>query len=483
MTVRRTPLGALVVLSLVLSACSGGSSPSPSGGASAPPASAGGSAGASASAGSSAAASAPASMTASGTLNVLAFGCTQGDDIAKNRIAKFKDDYPDVDLKCTEGDFDPQQFLTAVRSGNPPDLVYMGRNVLGTYAANQALQPLDDCVSKAGIDMNNFRQAAVQQVTIDGKVYGIPEFFNTRIILINNKVAQDAGVSPDDIDMGNWDALKAANDKLFTKEGGDLKVLGFDPKLPEFLPLWAKINGADMLSADGKTSNLDDPKIAEALTFAVSLITAQAKPSEFFAARDAVSKDFFGKENPMATDKIAAWPMEQWYLNVLAENSPDVDMTVKAPTTRDGQPVSYSDGNVWGVPTGAKNMDAACAFMADMTSTDTWAFAAQKRADARKADGKPCGGTYTANKAADDKIFSEICAAVPSSNPVFDKAIQTVLQLQDVAFALPPTPAADAFDKAWKDAVNRVMNEGADPTQALQQADEQAQGEIDSAGS
>jgi hypothetical protein len=74
MTVRRTPLGALVVLSLVLSACSGGSSPSPSGGASAPPASAGGSAGASASAGGSAAASAPASMTASGTLNDLAFG-------------------------------------------------------------------------------------------------------------------------------------------------------------------------------------------------------------------------------------------------------------------------------------------------------------------------------------------------------------------------------------------------------------------------
>ncbi len=422
-------------------------------------------------------------MSASGDLSVLAFGCTQGDDIAKNRIAKVKKDYPDINLKCTEGDFDAQQFLTAVRGGNPPDLVYLSRDTMGTYMANGALQPLDDCVSKAGIDMSNFRQAAVQAVTFDGKVWGIPEFFNTRVLLINNKVAQAAGVNVDDIDMGKWDALKAANDKLFKKTNGKLSILGFDPKLPEFLPLWAKINGADLLSADGKTAQLNDPKVAQALQFATSLITAQAKPSDFFAARDAVSKDFFGATNPMKTGKIAAWPMEQWYLNVLADSSPDVDMTVKAITNTSGQPVTYADGQAWGIPTGAKNVDAACAFAADMVSTDTWTYAAQKRADDRKASNKPCGGTYTANKAADDKIFNEICKAVPSPNPVFDQAIQTVLQNQDAAFALPATPAAEAFKKDWTDAVNKVLNEGADPTQALNDAQQQAQSDIDSAGS
>ena len=123
-------------------------------------------------------------------------------------------------------------------------------------------------ISKAGIDMNNFRQAAVSAVTYNNQVWGIPEFFNTRVVLINNKLAKADGVSPDQIDMGNWDNLKAANDKLFKKEGGKLTVLGFDPKLPEFLPLWAKINGADLISADGKKAQLDDPKVAEALQFA-----------------------------------------------------------------------------------------------------------------------------------------------------------------------------------------------------------------------
>jgi len=185
----------------------------------------------------------------------------------------------------------------------------------------------------------------------------------------------------------------------------------------------------------------------------------------------------------MATNKIAAWPMEQWYLNVLAQNSPKVDITVKAPTDRQGQPTTYADGQAWGIPEGAKNVDAACAFAADMVATDTWAFAAQKRADTAKAAGKPCGGTYTANKAADDKIFNDICKAVPSPNPEFDQAIQTVLQNQDNAFAIPPTAAAEAFKKDWTDAVNKVLNEGADPAQALQQANSQAQSDIDSAGS
>ena len=111
--------------------------------------------------------------------------------------------------------------------------------------------------------MSNFREAAVTQVTFDGKVYGVPEFFNVVVIVINNDVAEEAGVDPATLDMSDWDALKTANEKMLKKEGSNITRLGFDPKLPEFLPLWAKINGVDILSADGKTSNLDDPKVAD----------------------------------------------------------------------------------------------------------------------------------------------------------------------------------------------------------------------------
>ncbi|MFL5750259.1 MAG: extracellular solute-binding protein [Chloroflexota bacterium] len=480
LTRRSSSVAALVALALVVAACSSGATPNPSTSAAAPssaasPAStaaASGSAGAPASAG---------AMQATGDLNVMGFDCTQGDDIATNRIAALKAKYPDLNLKCTEGGLDDQQFLTAVRSGSPPDIIYMDRGKIGAFAAQGAIQPMDDCVQKAGIDMSNFRDAAVKQVTFNNQVFGIPEFFNVVVVVTNNKVLQEAGVTPDQIDTSNWDGLKSANTKLLKKDGNKISRIGFDPKLPEFLPLWAKINGADLLSEDGKTSNLDDPKVAEALTFGRDLIQAHGSAADFFAARDALSADFFGAGNPIATGVLGSFPIEQFFLNVMAANSPDVDITVAAPKGKDGQDLTYATGLTWAVPMGSKNPDAACAMAALMTSTDTWIDVSQKRADARKGENKPYTGTYTGNKAADDKIFSEIVDL--SAMPAFDAAVKATIAVSDKAFAIPTTGASVDFENTWREAVNRVLNEGADPAQALQEADQTAQDALDTAGS
>ena len=52
-------------------------------------------------------------------------------------------------------------------------------------------------------------------------------------------------------------------------------AIGFDPKIPEFFILWANANGAQLLSADGKKANLNDPKAVEALAYTKSLIDEQ----------------------------------------------------------------------------------------------------------------------------------------------------------------------------------------------------------------
>ncbi len=426
---------------------------------------------------------APASMApieASGELNVMGFGCREGDDIAKNRIAVFEEKYGDVELSCVEGGLDDQQFLTAVQSGNPPDLIYMDRNKIGTFASQGAIQPMADCISKAGIDMANFRDAAVTQVTLDGEIYGIPEFFNVVVIVINNEVASDVGVDPQTLDMSNWDVLADANEKMKSTGGNEITRLGFDPKLPEFLPLWAKINGVEILSADGKTSNLEDPKVAEALTFARDLILAHGTAPQFFAAREALSPDFFGAGNPIAGGVLGAFPIEVFFLNVMAGNSPDVDITVLAPKTKDGQSVTLVNGLTWAIPEGAENPDAACAMAATMTDAETFITAAEARKALRDEAGQPFTGTYTGNRAADEEIFSNVVDL--SDLPQFDAAVQAAIGVSDAAYAIPPTAASVAFEAAWRDAVNRVLNEGADPAEALAEADEAAQAELDAGG-
>ncbi len=471
MTYRRSALALPVMLALVLAACGPGATGSPGTGTQAPQ-----SPGASGPAGSP---SAP-DLEASGTLNVMGFGCREGDDIATSRIELLEETYPDLELSCVEGGLDDQQFLTAVQSGNPPDLIYMDRNKVGTFASQGAIQPVDECYTRAAIDQSNIREAALAQVTFDGQLYGIPEFFNTVNVVINNAIAEEAGVDPTTLHMGDWEAITAANEAMLTKEGDNITRLGFDPKLPEFLPLWSKINGVDILSEDGTTSNLDDPKVAEALTFGRDLIQAHGTAGDFFAAREALSPDFFGAGNPIAGGVLGAFPIEVFFLNVMAGNSPDVDITVLAPMTRDGQPVTFATGLTWAIPEGAANADGACAMAAQMVSHDSWITSAENRAELRAADNVPYTGTYTGYVSADEEIFGEIVDL--SAMPAFQEAVETAIGAADSAFAIPQTGASVAFETAWRDAVNRVLNEGADPAEALAEADAAAQAELDAGG-
>jgi multiple sugar transport system substrate-binding protein len=415
------------------------------------------------------------SGSVSGTLTT--FGFSLPDEIATTRVDTFKKAYPQVQVKITEGGFDEQQFLSAVASGAPPDLIYLDRETIGTYAARQAIQPLDDCVSKASIDMSQYRPAAVQQVTVDGKVYGIPEFYSVRVMMINNKAVKEAGLSPADVDTSDWSKLAAMAGKLTATRGGKLQRIGFDPKIPEFLPLWVKANGGAMLSDDGKKAQLNDPKVIEALTTTAGIVQADGGWNKLKGLRD--SFDFFGAKNQFAKDQLGAFPMEDWYLNVLAEASPDVDISVTPFKDRQGNPLTFVTGSAWAIPKGAKNPDAACRFAKTMTEASTWVAAAKARAAARAKKKLPFTGLYSGNKVADEQVFGQVYK--PSGDAKFDDAVQTVLGVQDVAFATPPSPAGAEFQKAWQDAVNRVLTGQMEPAAALERAQREAQAALDRA--
>jgi multiple sugar transport system substrate-binding protein len=245
----------------------------------------------------------------SGELDLMGFGL--GDEIATVRADYAQAQIPNVTVNFIEGGFDAQQFLTSVASGTPPDLVYIDRQTLGTYAANGTFMPLADCIANQGIDMSQYREVAVNQVTIDGEIYGIPEFFNNLMLIINTAALENAGLTLDDIDTSNWEQLAELNTALTVGTGNDLTRIGFDPKLPEFLPLWVRANGGMMLSEDGRTAMLNSPEVVEALTFAVSLLDTEGGWAPFKAFRD--TWDFFGGNNQVVADQIGVWPMEQWY--------------------------------------------------------------------------------------------------------------------------------------------------------------------------
>jgi multiple sugar transport system substrate-binding protein len=348
--------------------------------------------------------------------------------------------------------------------------------VVGTYAARGAIAPLDDCLEQQDVDMSAFRGPAADQVSVDGSVYGLPEFFAVRVVIADTDALGQAGLTLDQVATGDWDAITAANQALSQREGPALQRVGYDPRLPETLPLWSAANGGALLSDDGRTAQLDSPEVVEALESTAALVEAAGGWSAVSAFRD--SWDFFGEQNQYATDQVGAMPMENWYVNQLSEVG-TAGWAVAPFLDREGEPLTWATGQAWAVPEGAENPDEACEFAATMTAADTWVTAATARAQALRDEGSEYTGPFTGNVEADERIFSEVYE--PVQDPALDAAIETVIDLQDDARSMPPSPAAAEVKDAYQDAVVRVLNGEQDAATSLAQAQEAAQRAIDEA--
>jgi multiple sugar transport system substrate-binding protein len=406
--------------------------------------------------------------TPTGTLSIMGFGGE--DEVGQSRIKAFKDSAPDVTVRQNKGEFDAQQFLTALASGNPPDLVYMNRNLIGTYAAQGAIQPLTDCIDGRDIDTGQYREAAVRSVTFKDAVYGIPEFYIVTVNLVDAKTLAGANLPVDAVQTADWPALEQTAAKLYKASGGKLQRIGYDPKLPDSFPLWALVNGAELVKEDG-APNLADPKAVEALDFALKLVKNQGGWTRFKAYRD--SFDIFGDQNPLTKGTITAFPMENWYVNVLLDSrEAGLKLGATPVTNREGEQVSTLGGQAWAIPKGAKNAKAACAWAQTMTATDTWMKAAEARGAKIAQDKGFFTGLFTANTAADEQIRDQYLKDAP--DPGFDQAIKAFYATLDKATALNPSPAGAEIDAAWKSAVARALD-GQSAKQALEQAQKEAQ--------
>ena len=414
--------------------------------------------------------------TASHSLNI--YGLGGRDDVAQGRldIANALIRSLGHSVNNPVAGFNDQAFLARLAARDIPDLVHMGRGSIGTYAARGALIPLANCIAAEKIDRSAYRKAALSEVTYKGQLYGLPEFTNQITIVVNNDAAQKAGVNVADLQTTNWKRLKAANKKLLKIENGRLTRIGFDPKIPEFFPLWVKWFGKDLISKDGLRAQLNSREAVAALAFTVGLINDHGGWNRFKAFRD--TWDFFGRNNMIASDQLGAFPIESFYYNVLAEGAP-VNITAKYFTNRKGGPITMISGNAWAIPRGSKNPGLACKYIKAMQSVESWKAVAKARFDLRKRQGRAFTGLYTANTKADVAIYEDIYQKM--GNKDFDDAVSLLVRAPRYAFAIPLSPASAEFRQAWIDAINRVLEGRQTPRQALDQAQREAQAAINKA--
>src|SRR5919204_5601443 len=137
--VRRSALfGGAVVAAPIIAACQPGGAPGTSPGAS--------------------------GSAAAGKVTIRVWGFGLDDARAKARLAEFQKANPNIDVQPVGGTLNTQQLLTAVASGDPPEVIQTDRTQVGSWAGRNAIDSLGDLIDKDKFDMAQFYPATVDQV-------------------------------------------------------------------------------------------------------------------------------------------------------------------------------------------------------------------------------------------------------------------------------------------------------------------------------
>jgi multiple sugar transport system substrate-binding protein len=409
--------------------------------------------------------------SASGTVRVWGYGLD--DARAQARLAEFNRQYPNVTVEAVGGELNTQQLLTAVASGDPPEVINVDRVQTGSWAGRGALQPIDDLVQRDGFDLNQFYPFTVEQVQYNGQLYGIPQFVNVDLIFMNGDVLEEAGVDPASVDPGNWEAMQALGEQLHQMDGNTLTRTGFDTKVQDGrLWLWSWANGVNLVEQDGRTMNFNHPKVVETLTWARDTVNRQG--GEQARAAFAQAQNFFSAQNPVLIGQTAITVFEQWLIGVMKVN-PQANFAAILPRVRNSQEnLTDATGSAFAIPRGvqADRRDAAWSFIKGMTSREAWL--AGERATFQDAESKqePFTPTITGNQAVDNEAWTSIYTGI---SPSYDATVRLFPEALQSARARYSGPVASQIREAMTAQVNDALQGAKEPQAALDELQQQAQ--------
>ncbi|MEH0108931.1 extracellular solute-binding protein [Tersicoccus sp. MR15.9] len=405
--------------------------------------------------------------SASGTLNAWAFD--NADDVGKARLAYAQSQLGGVQVKLDQTSFDSQKFTTRAASGDLPDVVQMDRALIGTYAAQGLIKPLDQCYAAHDVDASKqFYPSVTDSVKYKNQLWAVPQFYQPAAIITNTRVLDQAGVKADQLDTSKPDQLVAAAKSMYQASGGTPMRLGFDPVATGQPELWLLASGGRLMDESGKPA-LDDPKNVTAIETLKKISDAQGGHAKIKSFSDAF--DTFGKNNQYVKDQVGAQANAQWYLNVLSPYVDQEKISAVPFKGADGKPITYAGGSAFVIPAGAKNPDAACAWALSLVSQQSWDAAAKARsATLAKTPGAINTGLFTGSPAADTEIRQKYVKA--SGNAGFDQAISTFYDIVSSGKSIGVSPAGEAIKNELKNAITAALLGQKQPQQAL--ADAQA---------
>jgi multiple sugar transport system substrate-binding protein len=326
-----------------------------------------------------------------------------GEARARELAEKFMAANPGISIKMevTVADGLPQRVLTALQSGTPPDIIEVQHGWVNGYAQNELIVPLDDTIQ----EREDYTPAALQYVTWQEKLWGIPYRIETHGVLYNKAHYKEAGLDPENPPQ-TWDELIAAG-KALTREGrfGFAITGGGEVGNTIFrsLPfIW--MNGGGIVSDDVKTAIVNQPAAVEAVTFYTDFYKAGISPTS------TLENDGIANRRLFIAGTVSTYQSGQFDIAAIRKENDKIDIGVMMiPHPKGKETAAILGGWSFVLPKDAKNPEEAKKFLQFLNTSENQGFL---------TDTFPARISSMKLPRFDDPILANFKAMLPHGRPV-----------------------------------------------------------------
>lgn len=394
------------------------------------------------------------------------YGYNPSDEVGKSRSDYATAQLKGVKVTMDTSNFDTQKFAAQAAAGQVPGLIQADRAVIATLADKKLIMPMDQCYALWGVKpTQRYYPSTIADVSYQGHVYAVPQFFQASALLADKRVLKRAGVTLDQLDTSKPDQMVQIAKKLTKTEGGKPTTIGFAPDIPGSASTWFTVFGGKINDPSGKPT-LNDPNNVKALTWLKQVTDAEGGYAKTKSLLD--SMDVFGAKNQYVKDQVGVQVWAQWYVNVLSDYQKDVDIEAVPIKALDGRTIAMAGGSALAIPAKSPNPSAACAWAINVASPEAWQKASEARQQTVDKDKSINTGLFTGSPVADKANHDQFVK--PSGNADFDQVIKTYYDILPQNRSTGSSAVGQTITDSLNNAVIVALSGGKSPQQALDEA-------------
>ncbi|WP_296645059.1 extracellular solute-binding protein [Roseinatronobacter sp.] len=248
------------------------------------------------------------------------------------------------------------QIKAAYAGGTPPDVHVMHRHRVPEFAGIGALADLTDDLAAAGIDPSDWEAAALEAVTYNDRIIGVPMDFHANLWHINMDLMDAAGL----VDESGAPILPSSPEELLEHAAAVKAATGQNYLAADFaqFPLGVRLvlalvwqQGANVF--DGDTATLDTAEARNAISAVTQLFDAElANPQLNYA----------DSQQAFLNGEAAILVNGTWVVDFYASEAANTETALSNYYAADfptlfGDGATWADSHMWAIPAPLKAND------------------------------------------------------------------------------------------------------------------------------